>query len=53
MGPDNTDVTLETAFRIEDMAKRRMPIAEIARRERLPYWRVEAICKDAKVGYRP
>lgn len=44
---------MATAIRIEEAAKSRLPLAEIARRERLPYWRVEEICKAVRVRYRP
>lgn len=38
---------------IEDMAKRKLPLAEIARRKRLPYWRIEEICQALRVAVRP
>jgi hypothetical protein len=53
MGPDNREVTMATAFWIENAAQKGMPLAEICRRVRLPYWRVKAICDACKVRYRP
>jgi hypothetical protein len=53
IGPTNRQVTMATVIYIERRAKSRISLAEIAREVRLPYWRVEAICKDMRLGYRP
>lgn len=50
MGPDNKEVSMADVMEIEEMAKRKLPLAEISRRKRLPYWRVEAICRDGRIA---
>lgn len=52
-GPSNRMVTLAMAYQVEDMARKGIPLAEIARRVRLPYWRVKAICEAARVRFKP
>lgn len=52
-GPTNREVTMAMVLQIEQRAKARISLAEIAREVRLPYWRVEQICKDGRVAYRP
>ncbi len=52
MGPDNREITMGDVQEIEAMAKR-LPLEEIARQKRIPYWRVETICRDIRVAVRP
>ena len=52
LGPDNRDVSMADVQEIEDMAKAKLPTAEIARRKRLPYWRIAEICLDARISVR-
>ena len=53
MAPDNRRITMEHVIMIEEMCKQRIPLPEIARRMRLPYWQIEQICKDGRIAYRP
>ena len=52
MGPDNREISMADVAEIESMAKRRLPLAEIARQKRIPYWRIEEICKSLRLAVR-
>lgn len=52
MGPDNRTITMATVAYIEQRAAARIPVAEIAREVRLPYWQVEQILIDGRVPHR-
>lgn len=53
IGPTNREVTMATVIHIEKRVKARICLAEIAREVKLPYSRVERICLDMHMAYRP